>query len=108
MTTEMRLPRNMRRPPMSRGQASAAALAVVLEPVPQVAIVARAGVRPVSLRHALRTLRLDHSFNTAGIMRGLKRMLMVRKHSYVQKHFDSRMKRRDASAASLNQICLKS
>src|SRR6266481_1731958 len=67
--------------------------------VPQVARVARAGGWRVSLRQALRSLRLDHSFRTAGIMRGLKRMLMVRKHSYVQKHFDSRMKRRDFSAS---------
>src|SRR5436309_6784281 len=49
--------------------------------VPQVARVARAGGWPLSLRQALRSFRLDHSFSTVGIMRGLKRMLMVRKHS---------------------------
>src|SRR5207244_9065085 len=77
--------------------------------LPQVASVARAGgCWRVSLRQALRSLRLDHSFSTVGIMRGLKRMLMVRKHSYVQKHFDSRMKRRDFSASALNQILRKS
>ena len=53
-------------------------------------------------------MRLDHSFRTAGIIAGLKRMLMVRKHSYVQKHFDSRMNFRDASASLENQIFLKS
>ena len=79
MTTEMRLPRYMgsSRESGRRDQA----VAVVLAPVPHVASVARAGCLPVSLRHALRSLRLDHSFRTAGIMRGLKRMLMVRKHS---------------------------
>ena len=36
---------------------------------------------PVSLRIALRIFRLPHSRRTFGIMRGLKRMLTVRKHS---------------------------
>src|SRR6185295_19840820 len=98
MTTEMRLPRYMA---TSVPQASAVAAGCGL---PQVASVARAGWRPVTLRQALRSFRLDHSFSTEGIMRGLNRMLMVRKHSYVQKHFDSRMKRRDFSASWLNQI----
>src|SRR5262249_59734428 len=88
MTTEIRLPRNMRTPRRERcdqRRAQAFAVVVAVLPVPQLASVARAGCCPVSLRHALRILRLDHSFKTAGIMRGLKRMLMVRKHSYVPK-----------------------
>src|SRR5262249_35683745 len=113
MTTEMRLPRNMGTPRRERcdrrrAQAFAVVVAALPRPAPPASHVPRARCCLVSLRHALRILRLDLSFSTAGIMRGLKRMLMVRKHSYVQKHFDSRMNRRDASAASLNQICLKS
>src|SRR5262245_31004754 len=100
MTTEMRLPRYM--------APSDQALAAGVGCVPQVASVARAGCWPVSLRHALRSFRLDHSLSTDGIMRGLNRMLTVRKHSYVQKHFDSRMNLRALSASLPNQILRKS
>src|SRR6185295_15903264 len=104
----MRLPSSMGPPSSYRGRqaASAAAGAVVFEP--QVASVPCWGCLPVTRRQSFRILRLDHSFRTAGIMVGLKRMLMVRKHSYVQKHFDSRMNFRDASASLENQIFLKS
>src|SRR5258705_402487 len=86
ITTEMRLPRNM----VTSGdfdsrRRQAASAAGALEP--QVASVAGAGFLPVRRRHIFRILRLDHSFRTAGIIMGLKRMLIVRKHSYVQKHF---------------------
>ena len=39
------------------------------------------GRAPPSFRIIFRTFKLPHSFRIFGIMRGLKRMLTVRKHS---------------------------
>src|SRR5439155_25092842 len=101
MTTEMRLPRYMRtssvetdgkrvagmpaaggaRVPEANARQRASAGRSAGFSLAQAASVAGRGCRPGTRRHALRSLRLDHSFRTAGIMRGLNRMLMVRKHS---------------------------
>ena len=62
----------------------------------------------MSRRHALRAFKLPHSFSTAGSIRGLNKMLIVKKHSYVQKHFVSRMNFFAAAASGPNQIRRKS
>ena len=77
--------------------------------VPQVASVAGCGAGvPLRRRFTFPHLSPAHSFNTAGSIVGLKRMLIVKKHSYVQKHFDSRMNFRAFSASGLSQIFRKS
>jgi len=63
-----------------RRQAASTAGAVALFD-PQVPRVPICGCLPVTRRQSFLILRLDHSFRTAGIIMGLKRMLMVRKHS---------------------------